>query len=109
MKPDLYDFVRPRPIAFKAFRDADAAVARLEEIYEKHTAFIRDRFAALLKNKRLHGKVRATYPEIRVQTSSFAKIDSRLSYGHVSGPGVYAATVTRPSLFRTYLTEQIRL
>src|SRR3990172_82054 len=109
MKPDLNDFVRPRPIAFQAFRDADAAVARLEEIYDKHTAFIRDRFAALLKNKRLRGKVRATYPEIRFHTSSFAKIDSRLSYGHVAAPGVYSATVTRPALFRSYLAEQIRL
>ena len=53
--------------------------------------------------------MRATYPEIRIETSSYAKIDSRLSYGHVAGPGVYATTVTRPALFRNYLIEQIRL
>jgi len=29
--------------------------------------------------------------------------------GFVAGPGVYATTVTRPDLFRAYLTEQIRL
>ena len=34
---------------------------------------------------------------------------SRLSYGFVAGPGVYETTVTRPDLFRAYLTEQIRL
>ena len=35
--------------------------------------------------------------------------NSRLSYGFVAGPGVYETTVTRPDLFRAYLTEQIKL
>jgi AMP nucleosidase len=109
MKSDDAQFERPQPIAFEEFEDADAAVTRLELIYEIHTAFIRERFAALLKQKHLPGRVRATYPEIRFQTSSYAKVDSRLSYGHVPGPGHYSATVTQPSLFRSYLVEQIRL
>jgi AMP nucleosidase len=109
MKSDTSLFDRPKPIAFDSFDDADAAVARLELIYDLHTAFIRQRFAALVKTRRLTGRVRATYPEIRFETSSFAKVDSRLSYGHVAGPGVYTATVTQPALFRSYLTEQIRL
>ena len=33
----------------------------------------------------------------------------RLSYGFVSRPGVHETTVTRPDLFRAYLTEQIKL
>ena len=109
MKPETSLFDQPKPIAFDSFDDADAAVARLELIYDLHTAFIRQRFAALVKTRRLTGRVRATYPEIRFETSSFAKVDSRLSYGHVAGPGVYTATVTQPALFRSYLTEQIRL
>jgi AMP nucleosidase len=109
MKADSNLFDRPRMIAAKSFRDAEAAVERLEFIYDTHTAFIRERFARLLKTKRLEGHVRATYPQIRIETSSFAKIDSRLSYGHVAGPGVYAATVTQPALFRSYLIEQIGL
>ncbi|MCR4282440.1 MAG: AMP nucleosidase [Bauldia sp.] len=109
MKPDTSRFDRPKPIAFESFDNAEAAVERLELIYDLHTAFIRERFAALLKYGRLAGHVRATYPEIRIETSSFAKIDSRLSYGHVAGPGVYSATITQPRLFRSYLTEQIRL
>jgi hypothetical protein len=32
-----------------------------------------------------------------------------LSFGHVSGPGTYATTVTRPDLFRNYLIQQIEL
>ena len=53
--------------------------------------------------------MRATYPEICIETTTYAKIDSRLSYGHVAGPGVYSTTVTRPSLFAHYLVEQLRL
>jgi len=109
MKSDDSQFDRPRPIAFEAFEDAEGAVARLELIYDLHTAFIRERFATLLRDKRLPGRVRATYPQIRFATSSYARVDSRLSYGHVAGPGIYAATVTQPSLFRSYLVEQIRL
>ena len=109
MKPDTSHFDRPKPIAFEAFDNAEAAYERLELIYDLHTAFIRERFASMLAHGRLSGHVRATYPEVRIETSSFAKVDSRLSYGHVAGPGVYAATITQPRLFRSYLTEQIRL
>jgi len=109
MQSDNSQFDRPQPIAFEAFDDADAAVTRLELIYDLHTAFIRGRFAELLKTNRLTGHVRATYPEIRFEISSYAKVDSRLSYGHVAGPGVYSATVTQPRLFHSYLAEQMRL
>ena len=96
MKPNGNHLDRPEPIPFEAFDDAEAAFERLQLIYDRHTAFIRDRFAALLKTGRLHGRVRATYPEVHIATSSFAKIDSRLSYGHVAGPGIYSTTVTQP-------------
>src|SRR5437762_11574562 len=109
MTPDSTAYDRPRPIAFEAFRDEHAAVARITEIYDRHTSFLRERFAELLQHKHLRRRVRATYPEVRVETSSFAKVDSRLAYGHVAAPGVYSTTVTRPALFRNYLTEQIRL
>ena len=36
-------------------------------------------------------------------------LDSRLSYGFVSGPGTHETTVTRPDLFRRYFTQQIGL
>jgi AMP nucleosidase len=107
--PDSGEFDCPVAIPPERFDDADAAVARLSLIYDRHTAFIRERFADLLAAGSLPRRVRATYPEIRVATSTFAQIDSRLSYGHVAGPGVFATTVTRPRLFGNYLTEQIRL
>src|SRR6516162_6679235 len=98
MKPDMSHFDLPAPIPPERFDDAEAAVARLELIYDRHTAFIRERFADLIKTGSLRGHVRATYPQVRVETSTFAQIDSRLSYGHVAGPGVFATTVTQPRL-----------
>ena len=47
--------------------------------------------------------------EIRIRTATFAEIDSRLSFGHVTEPGEYSTTITRPSLFEKYLTQQLEL
>ena len=38
----------PPPIATEAFTDAPLAVARLEEIYERNTRFLRDHFEAYI-------------------------------------------------------------
>ena len=53
--------------------------------------------------------MRATYPVVRVHTDTFARADSRLSYGFVAGPGTYETTLTRPDLFGNYYLEQFRL
>jgi AMP nucleosidase len=99
----------PPAVATEAFTDAKAAVDRLEEIYERNTKFLRDRFEAYANGGALTARVRACYPFVRVTTSTYARLDSRLSYGFVAGPGVHETSVTRPDLFRNYLTEQIRL
>ena len=49
------------------------------------------------------------YPFVRITTGTYARLDSRLSFGFVAGPGVYDTTVTRPDLFRAYLIDQIGL
>jgi AMP nucleosidase len=99
----------PDGIATEAFTDATAAVTRLKEIYVRNTRFLRERFEAFANGKAPTMRVRATYPFVRITTSTHARLDSRLSYGFVAGPGVHEATVTRPDLFQDYLTEQIRL
>lgn len=99
----------PPAVATEAFTDASAAVARLEEIYERNTQFLRERFEAYANGESLTTRARATYPFARITTSTYARLDSRLSYGFVSGPGVHEISITRPDLFRSYLTEQIRL
>ena len=99
----------PQRIATEAFTGANTAVARLEEIYERNTRFLRDRFATYVSGEPLRARVRATYPFVRITTSTYARLDSHLSYGFVAAPGVHETTVTRPDLFRAYLKEQIRL
>jgi AMP nucleosidase len=99
----------PPAVATEAFSEASAAVARLEEIYERNTKFLRDRFEAYANGGALTTPVRAFYPFVRITTATHARLDSRLAYGFVAGPGVHETSVTRPDLFRSYLTEQIRL
>ncbi|WP_050929624.1 AMP nucleosidase [Aestuariivita boseongensis] len=93
----------------KEFDSAEAAVARLEELYLIATEFLCTRFAQVLSNGAPGHRIRAYYPEIRLTTTSFAQVDTRLSFGHVAMPGTYTATITRPDLFRNYLTQQIGL
>ncbi|MBV8573472.1 MAG: AMP nucleosidase, partial [Acetobacteraceae bacterium] len=99
----------PPDVATEAFTDARSAIARLEEIYERNTRFLRDRFEAYVNGEVLTARVRATYPFVRITTQTHARLDSRLSYGFVAGPGEHETSVTRPDVFRTYFTEQIGL
>jgi AMP nucleosidase len=99
----------PTPLAHEDFTDADAAVDRLQVLYDQGTEFLSHHFSEAVQGHRPASRVRAFYPEIRLTTTSYVKTDSRLSYGHVAGPGVYSTTVTRPDLFRNYLIQQITL
>jgi AMP nucleosidase len=99
----------PPPLATRTTRDAAEAVAWLEEIYTRNTAFLRDALEGTAGKALPHYRVRACYPELRVTTASYGRLDSRLAYGFVSGPGTHATTISRPDLFRTYLIEQIEL
>src|SRR5690554_4637899 len=92
-----------------SFSDPKAAVAYLMALYEGATRFLCDRFVETMQSGHPGCRYRAFYPEIRITTSSYAKVDSRLSFGHVSRPGTHAATITRPDLFRNYLEQQIGL
>ncbi len=99
----------PETADAESFTDPVAAVARLEELYERAISFLCDGFSEAIENGAPVGRYRAYYPEIRIKTLSYAQVDSRLSFGHVSEPGTHATTVTRPDLFRSYLTQQIAL
>ncbi|MEM7069319.1 MAG: AMP nucleosidase [Pseudomonadota bacterium] len=92
-----------------AFNDAGEAVDELCRRYDNATSYLRDQFKQCLNSEAINQKFRAFYPEIRITTESFARIDTRLSFGHVNGPGTYTTTITRPDLFRSYLETQISL
>ncbi len=94
----------------KAFTTAAEAVVHLKTLYSQSTQFLCEHFAQTLTDGAPAAtRFRAFYPEIRLRTTSFAAVDSRLSFGHVSEPGTYATTITRPDLFAAYLTQQIGL
>jgi AMP nucleosidase len=99
----------PKEAEPRFFTDADEAVAYLQELYEETTRYLQARFAEVLRDGAPEKRYRAFYPEIRITTTSYGHVDSRLSFGHVAEPGTYATTVTRPDLFQHYLTQQIRL
>jgi AMP nucleosidase len=93
----------------QSFTDAAAAVDLLEALYAEATTFLVEQFSLTITKGHPGRRIRAFYPEIRLTVTSFDKVDSRLSFGHVSSPGTYATTVTRPDLFRNYLIQQIEL
>ena len=109
MNDDSLPLLTPPHPAPRAFTDAAAAVTLLELLYTEATEFLAKHFSAAVLSGKQAIRVRAYYPEIRLTVVSHAKTDSRLSFGHVSGPGSYSTTVTRPDLFRNYLVQQIEL
>jgi AMP nucleosidase len=101
--------VTPDPFARQSFADPAEAVAALKKLYERNTSFLRDSFLKLADGGQDNVRYRAYYPEVGVSTSTYAQVDTRVSYGHVPAPGQYATTITRPDLFESYLIEQLRL
>lgn len=91
------------------FNDAAEAVDCLIELYARNTSFLSAAFARYLEGELPENKHRAYYPEIRFRNSTYDRVDSRLSYGHVNQPGLYTTTITQPKLFRGYLIHQLKL
>ena len=106
---ETLELITPETAAAESFTDAAEAVARLEALYDEATAFLLEKFNETLESKTARNRFRAFYPEVRISVSSHIKADSRLSFGHVALPGTYTATITRPDLFRNYLTQQLGL
>ncbi|RYH09940.1 AMP nucleosidase [Tropicimonas sp. IMCC6043] len=106
---DMTPVVTPNVPERALFDDAEAAVDRLTELYTTATDFLAKKFTESLTGETPRQRYRAFYPEVRLVSTSFVQADSRLAFGHVTEPGVYATTVTRPDLFRNYLIQQIGL
>ena len=101
--------ITPETGEHEVFTDASKAVERLTELYDASCAFLCQAFEDNATGTKPASRFRAFYPEIRLTTTSHAQRDTRLSFGHVSAPGTYASSITRPDLFAHYLEQQIRL
>ncbi|MGI3186630.1 AMP nucleosidase [Nioella aestuarii] len=99
----------PKEAEPRYFSDPGEAVGYLQKLYADATNFLQARFSEVIASGQPDRRYRAFYPEIRITTTSYGHVDSRLSFGHVAEPGTYATTVTRPDLFQYYLTQQIKL
>ena len=108
-EPEQLPVETPATPPVEGFLDAKAAVQRLEELYTLATEYLVENFARTIGGERPATRYRAFYPEVRLTMTSHATADSRLSFGHVAVPGTYAATITRPDLFRQYLIQQLDL
>ncbi len=103
----LAPFLPTRPDQADLFSDATTAVARIRHIYDANIAYLRDSFRRLVRGDSLPDRVRACYPYVAITTTTAAMIDTRLSFGFVSGPGRYSTTLTRPDIFENYYREQL--
>jgi AMP nucleosidase len=95
--------------------NASAALDRLETLYAQSVANLRAAVKTFLETgERADAEARANglfaYPRLKVTWFGErpANLEAR-AYGRMSRPGVYSTTVTRPDLFRPYLTEQLDL
>nr|WP_240394124.1 hypothetical protein [Corynebacterium lactis] len=98
------------------FADPAAAVDRLTEIHQAGMEYLVRQYSRLAAGAGsgaepgFSGSVRAYYPELRFTVAPGAAVedvDPSLSHGFVDRPGVYATTITRPVMYRSYLIEQI--
>ena len=103
------DIQTPDAPPSELFDNAKAAVDRLCSLYDISARFLCECFQKAMEEGHPGVRYRAFYPEVRITTTTFAKVDSRLSFGHVAHPGTHAATITQPGLFRHYLEQQIGL
>ncbi len=99
----------PPPLPKRHFTSPGAAVDYLIQIYDSNTQFLQVAFAQHVSNTAELGRFRAYYPEIRFSNDTYARVDSRWSYGHVDEPGDYSTTITQPRLFKGYLRHQLEI
>ncbi len=101
----MADIVTTGPAAPFRSRDAGEVTGRVLALYAEQTGFLRARFAAYSAGEDV-GRVRAFYPLVRLVIEAAPRGPVTRAYGYASYPGTYETTVTRPDLYRTYLTEQ---
>ena len=94
--------------------EPSAIVDQLATHYDEAVGALRDALRAYLRDgvlpdrqARLAGAF--TYPQLRIIAPPGPRTRVSRSYARLNAAGAYATTVTRPELFRSYLTEQLEL
>ena len=93
--------------------DIPALIDQLCAIYDESVANLRNALARFLKTgerpnpaERLDGLF--AYPELRIDYGMGTQIGlPARAFGRLNTPGRYATSISRPFLFRKYLTEQL--
>ena len=94
----------------KKFKDAQAALEAVSEIYSAHTIWLQDQFELFTNGRLIAGdRASACYPYVQITTDQARRVDKRLSYGFAPRPGTYATTLTRPDIFADYYYHQFQL
>lgn len=100
----------PKAIKSKKFKSAEDALAHIKEIYDTNAEFLRESFRTFANSAEINKqRVSAHYPYMRLEVDDSRRLDTRLSYGFVSHPGVYQTTLTRPDIFDRYYLDQMKL
>ncbi|EKN6353460.1 AMP nucleosidase [Yersinia enterocolitica] len=91
------------------------AIERLETLYEAALSALRDAISAYIRDGALpdvgdRAKGLFSYPQLSVSWDGRFRDHQRTrAYGRFSRTGQYSTTITRPTLFKEYLTEQLTL
>ncbi len=94
----------------QSFDNADAAVARMREIYDLATNTITSRFIEYGGSPDFKTQIRECYPYVLKRVDREAeRLDSRTSFGFCHELGLFGSTFTRPDLFADYYRRQIEL
>jgi AMP nucleosidase len=90
-----------------------SALDQVRLIYGQQLQHLREAVQQFAAGHHLPGRVRGTYPYVRIQVDSTARKQAHenlgLSYGFVADAGRYETTLTQPELFAGYYLEQMRL
>ncbi|MCW6568435.1 AMP nucleosidase [Yersinia ruckeri] len=97
------------------YLSASEALDQLETRYESALAALRDAISTFVRDGSLPDVAKRAaglfaYPQLSVSWDGQFRNNPRTrAYGRFSRIGQYSTTVTRPALFRNYLTEQLTL
>lgn len=99
---------RPDLDTMNQHETVEAAIEALIEIYAQQVAIITERFADYAQGKPLPLEGHAVYPQITLEIpKSQVKQTSMLSIGRITGPIYHSTTLTRPNIYKDYLTRQL--